>query len=205
MADFVAVLKKTLDGLGETTPEMRAKVYDKARSTIAAKLAAMNPPPPAAVVAERQKRALEDAIAADREGIRRRRPRNVRSAGRTRERLRLAEERAARAGRDCYQRGSAAAAPSRPPAGRCRALEPSVGGASGRSGRRRASARAAAGADFDGAALQPTTIPRSSTIAAARRSRLAARVRRPGCRCAGSAGQPRRRLALGGAAATASG
>src|SRR5690606_24060161 len=62
MADFVAVLRKTLDGLGETTPEVRAKVYDKARSTIAAKLAAINPPPPAAV-AERQKRTLEDAIA----------------------------------------------------------------------------------------------------------------------------------------------
>lgn len=62
MADFVAVLKKTLDGMGETTPAMRARVYDKARSTIAAKLAAINPPPPAAV-AERQKRVLEDAIA----------------------------------------------------------------------------------------------------------------------------------------------
>ncbi|MBA3446548.1 MAG: hypothetical protein H0T56_02870, partial [Pseudaminobacter sp.] len=62
MADFVAVLRKTLDGLSEATPPMREKVYDKARSTIAAKLAAMVPPPPAAVV-ERQKRALEDAIA----------------------------------------------------------------------------------------------------------------------------------------------
>jgi hypothetical protein len=62
MADFVAVLKKTIDGLGETTPQMRAKVYDKARSTVAAKLAAIQPAPPAAV-AERQTRALEDAIA----------------------------------------------------------------------------------------------------------------------------------------------
>lgn len=61
MADFVAVLRKTLDGLGETTPETRARVYDKARSTVAAKLAAINPPPPAAV-ADRQKKALEDAI-----------------------------------------------------------------------------------------------------------------------------------------------
>jgi hypothetical protein len=61
MADFVAVLRKTLDGLGETTPEVRARVYDKARSTIAAKLAAINPPP-AAAIAERQKRALEEAI-----------------------------------------------------------------------------------------------------------------------------------------------
>ncbi|CAG1009190.1 hypothetical protein RHIZO_03592 [Rhizobiaceae bacterium] len=63
MADFVAVLRKTIDGLGDKpTPEMRARVYDKARSTIAAKLAAINPPPPAAV-AERQKRSLEEAIA----------------------------------------------------------------------------------------------------------------------------------------------
>lgn len=62
MADFVAVLKKTIDGMGETTPQMRARVYDKARSTIAAKLAAITPPPPAAV-ADRQQRALEDAIA----------------------------------------------------------------------------------------------------------------------------------------------
>lgn len=62
MADFVAVLKKTLDGLNDPTPELRQRVYDKARATIAAKLAAITPPPPKAV-AERQKRALEDAIA----------------------------------------------------------------------------------------------------------------------------------------------
>jgi hypothetical protein len=62
MADFVAVLKKTLGGLGETTPEIRARVYDKARATIASKLAALDPQPPEAV-AERQKKMLEDAIA----------------------------------------------------------------------------------------------------------------------------------------------
>ena len=54
MADFVAVLKKTLDGLGETTPAMRERVYEKARATIAGKLAAINPPPPPSV-ADRQK------------------------------------------------------------------------------------------------------------------------------------------------------
>lgn len=48
--------------MGETTPQTRARVYDKARSTIAAKLAAIDPPPPAAV-ADRQRRTLEDAIA----------------------------------------------------------------------------------------------------------------------------------------------
>ncbi|MEP9386098.1 hypothetical protein [Mesorhizobium sp. KR9-304] len=61
MADFVAVLKKTLDGMGETTPAIRERVYGKARATVAAKLAAINPPPPPSV-AERQRRALEDAI-----------------------------------------------------------------------------------------------------------------------------------------------
>jgi hypothetical protein len=63
MADFVAVLKKTIDGMGgETTPDTRARVYDKARATVEAKLAAINPPPPDAV-ADRQRRLLEDAIA----------------------------------------------------------------------------------------------------------------------------------------------
>jgi hypothetical protein len=61
MADFVAVLKKTIDGLDEANADVRQKVYDKARTTIAAKLGQMNPPPPPAV-AERQKKALEDAI-----------------------------------------------------------------------------------------------------------------------------------------------
>lgn len=61
MADFVAVLKKTIDGLAENTPAMREKVYQKARSTVAAKLAAISPPPSAAI-ADRQKQMLEDAI-----------------------------------------------------------------------------------------------------------------------------------------------
>jgi hypothetical protein len=61
MADFVAVLKKTIDGLDEANPDVRRKVYEKARITIAAKLGQINPPPPPAV-AERQKKALEDAI-----------------------------------------------------------------------------------------------------------------------------------------------
>src|SRR5688572_20524884 len=62
MADFVAVLKKTIGGLGDTTPAIRQRVYEKARATVATKLAAINPPPPAAI-AERQKKSLEDAIA----------------------------------------------------------------------------------------------------------------------------------------------
>ncbi|MDN2565378.1 hypothetical protein N1F89_04025 [Aquibium sp. A9E412] len=62
MADFVAVLNKTIGGLSENTPEMRQRVYEKARATIAAKLAALSPPPSEAVVA-RQKGLLEEAIA----------------------------------------------------------------------------------------------------------------------------------------------
>jgi len=67
MADFVAVLKKTLDSMGETTPAIRQRVYEKARQTVGAKLAAINPPPPPSV-ADRQRRALEDAIASIEKG-----------------------------------------------------------------------------------------------------------------------------------------
>src|SRR5690606_9863093 len=62
MADFVAVLRKTIGGLSDNTPEMREKVYDKARATIEAKIAALNPQPPVAII-ERQRKAMEDAIA----------------------------------------------------------------------------------------------------------------------------------------------
>lgn len=61
MADFVAVLKKTIEGLNDNTPAMREKVYRKARDTVAAKLAAIQPPPPK-IVFDRQTKALEDAI-----------------------------------------------------------------------------------------------------------------------------------------------
>lgn len=63
MADIVTVLRRTIENLGENTPEMRERVFEKARATIDAKLAAINPPPPPLVV-ERQKQALEDAIVA---------------------------------------------------------------------------------------------------------------------------------------------
>jgi hypothetical protein len=61
MADFVAVLKNAIDGLGDDSPAMREKVYQRARATLAARLASVGPPP--AAVAERQRRVLEDAIA----------------------------------------------------------------------------------------------------------------------------------------------
>lgn len=62
MADFVAVLKKTIEGLKDNSPQMREKVYEKARATIEAKLAALSPAPPAAI-ADRQRQSLESAIA----------------------------------------------------------------------------------------------------------------------------------------------
>ena len=61
MADFVAVLRKTLDGIGDPTPETRQRVYERARSTVLARLEAISPPPPASVK-DRQVKALEDAI-----------------------------------------------------------------------------------------------------------------------------------------------
>ena len=63
MADFVAVLKKTIGGLSNNTPEARERVYQKARDAVSAKLAAMQPPP-SSIVVERQKKALEAAISA---------------------------------------------------------------------------------------------------------------------------------------------
>jgi len=61
MADFVAVLKNAIDGLGDDSRAMREKVYQRARATLAARLATVGPTPVA--VAERQTRVLEDAIA----------------------------------------------------------------------------------------------------------------------------------------------
>ena len=63
MADFVAVLRKTIGGLEHNTPEAREKVFAKARNAIDNKLASMDPPPPQ-VVADRQRKALDDAIVA---------------------------------------------------------------------------------------------------------------------------------------------
>lgn len=61
MADYVAVLKKTLAGFNNPTPEMRQRVYERARSTIVARFDGMSPPPPASV-RDLQLRALDDAV-----------------------------------------------------------------------------------------------------------------------------------------------
>ena len=48
MADFVAVLTKTIEGLGSrNTADMRQKVYERAKKAIADKLAAVTPAPSA--------------------------------------------------------------------------------------------------------------------------------------------------------------
>ena len=59
MANFSAVLRKTIDGLANPTPAMRQRVYEKARATIEQKLSAANARPEAA---ERQRKILSEAI-----------------------------------------------------------------------------------------------------------------------------------------------
>lgn len=61
MSEFSAVLKRTIEGLGDSRPATRQKVYDKARQAIRAKLAAANSPM-TGEIAQRQIKALEDAI-----------------------------------------------------------------------------------------------------------------------------------------------
>ncbi|MBB4004035.1 hypothetical protein [Aurantimonas endophytica] len=61
MADLSGVLRKTIDGLPRATPQLRAKVYEKARAAIQRQIQAANPPLAEDVVAARLA-ALEDAI-----------------------------------------------------------------------------------------------------------------------------------------------
>ena len=61
MADYYAVLKRTLDGLGETRPELRQTLYERARLTIGRQLEASDPPLAAEAVAA-EKAGLENAI-----------------------------------------------------------------------------------------------------------------------------------------------
>jgi hypothetical protein len=63
MTDFVAILKKTIDGQAVNTAELRQRVYARARQTIEQKLASLTPAPTAEQKA-RQMRALDDAIEA---------------------------------------------------------------------------------------------------------------------------------------------
>ncbi|MGK6312083.1 hypothetical protein [Neorhizobium sp. DT-125] len=61
MADFVAVIRRAVDGLANNTPEMRAKVYDKARGAVQRQLENMKPRPPEDML-RRQMEKLEAAI-----------------------------------------------------------------------------------------------------------------------------------------------
>ncbi|MCA1439726.1 hypothetical protein I6F07_05705 [Ensifer sp. IC4062] len=61
MADFVAVIRRTVDGLSENTPEMRGKVYEKARSAVRRQLENMSPRPSDDMI-NRQLNKLEQAI-----------------------------------------------------------------------------------------------------------------------------------------------
>lgn len=61
MVEYVAVLRRTIDSLPKSTPEIRQRVYAKARQTVQTKLESMNPPPSAALI-ERQLAALDSAI-----------------------------------------------------------------------------------------------------------------------------------------------
>lgn len=63
MADFVAVIKRAVDGLAENRPEMRARVYEKARAAVRRQLESMTPRPPDAAI-ESQLARLEEAIQA---------------------------------------------------------------------------------------------------------------------------------------------
>ncbi len=60
MADFVAVLKKTIDAQADKSPELRQRVYAKARATIEQKLVTANA---SQAVAVRQRNILDAAIA----------------------------------------------------------------------------------------------------------------------------------------------
>ncbi|MGN6549791.1 MAG: hypothetical protein ACTHJ3_07850 [Pararhizobium sp.] len=61
MADFVAVIRRAVDGLSENTPDNRERVYEKARSAVRRQLETMSPRPSDELV-RRQLDKLETAI-----------------------------------------------------------------------------------------------------------------------------------------------
>ncbi|HBF28941.1 hypothetical protein [Rhizobium sp.] len=61
MADFVAVIRRAVDGLSNNTPEMRVKVYEKARGAVMRQLENMTPKPSEEML-RRQLDKLEGAI-----------------------------------------------------------------------------------------------------------------------------------------------
>jgi hypothetical protein len=61
MADYYPLIARALDGLSETTPEMRRAVYDRARAALRAQLESLDPPLAAADIT-RERLALDAAI-----------------------------------------------------------------------------------------------------------------------------------------------
>lgn len=61
MADFVAVIRRAVDGLSDNTPETRVKVYARARGAVQRQLESMKPRPPETML-QRQLEKLEAAI-----------------------------------------------------------------------------------------------------------------------------------------------
>jgi hypothetical protein len=61
MADFVAVIRRAVDGLSDNTPEMRVKVYERARGAVQRQLESMKPRPPETML-QRQLEKLDAAI-----------------------------------------------------------------------------------------------------------------------------------------------
>lgn len=61
MADFEAIIHKTVENLLENTPENRVRIYERARSAIRRQLEAIHPPPSDKVVS-RQLAKLDEAI-----------------------------------------------------------------------------------------------------------------------------------------------
>lgn len=61
MADFIAVIRRAVDGLTENSPEMRVKVYERARGAVQRQLENMKPRPPETML-QRQLEKLEAAI-----------------------------------------------------------------------------------------------------------------------------------------------
>lgn len=61
MADFIAVIRRAVDGLSNNTPEMRARVYEKARAAVVRQLENMSPRPPEHML-QRQLDKLDAAI-----------------------------------------------------------------------------------------------------------------------------------------------
>src|SRR3954449_7907325 len=61
MADFIAVIRRGGGGLAENPPEMRVKVYARARGAVQRQLESMKPRPPETML-QRQLEKLEAAI-----------------------------------------------------------------------------------------------------------------------------------------------